>query len=182
MTTPPVTCGEVTRALLGHLRLRSMSSIILPNVYVGLSPWEADVIRVTPALYWTEYEIKVSVADYRADFLKRQTRWNQDSLRKHDAYASESAIATRSDYGMRHSKVIPKPKQFYFVVPTGMLSGEDIPSHCGLIEFDPADKRQWGIKVARRAPNLREPTRLDMASVFNLAMKASHRLQLGGSR
>lgn len=172
-----VTCATVTRGLLGHLRLHAASSIVLPNVYVGYSPWECDAIRVSKTYHWVEYEVKVSVADYRADFFKRQIRWKSDSLLKHDAYKSDEPIEVRSSY-MDRITIIPKPKQFYFVVPKGLLDAMDVPPHAGIIEFDADGKRDWGIKVKRRAPNLKQPTKLDAKTVFNLAAKASHRLAL----
>lgn len=44
------------------------SDIILPNFFVGL--WEMDLCVLKPSGYFTEYEIKISRADYKADFDK----------------------------------------------------------------------------------------------------------------
>lgn len=170
----PITAKCIARALLGHLRLRSTSSIVIPNVFVGNSPWESDAIKVMPSCFWTEYEIKVSVSDYRADFAKRRYRWSSTSLSKHDAYRSDGPIEIQSATGDRVVKTLPKPKQFYFVVPKGLLDGIDVPKHCGVMEFERT--RGWGITTSRRAPSLPGHSKLDPQSIFSLAMKASYRI------
>lgn len=172
-----VSTESVMRGLLRYLRVHARSSIVFPNVFVGRNPWECDVIKVSSAYFWVEFEVKISMQDYRADFRKRQFRWRSDSLSKHEAYSCSDPIEMRSPYTNRVG-VIPKPKQFYFVTPKGMLDGVDVPSHCGLIEFDEKNKRSWGMDVVRVAPNLKSPTRLKIDQVFDLAKKASHRLRL----
>lgn len=171
-----ISSKSISCALLRHLRFRAAGCIILPNVYVGSSPWEADAIKVTKSCYWVEYEVKVSVADYRADFSKRRSRWVHDGMTKHEAYSSTDTISLSARHSNQHG-VIPKPKQFYFVVPEGLLDGIDVPAHCGIIQVAPDSLRiGWNVMVTRVAPNLKSPTKLETKDIFNLAAKASHRL------
>lgn len=100
------------------------------------------------------------------------------SARKHDLYAADEPIARRSDYGSRFEQIVPKPKQFYFVVPCGLLAGVEVPKHCGIVEFTVADRHGWGVAITRRAPKLKAPTQLCAKSIFKLGMKAAHRLLL----
>ncbi len=167
-----LTCRKIQHSLAGWLRMGSQTSIILPNVFVGGSNWESDMVEVKKSGLWYEYEIKLSVADYRADFEKKQFGYMHNSLRKHEAYASDQPIML----GTR--RLIPKPKQFYFVVPAGLLDAVKVPSHCGILEFtDPVKSRSWGISVKRYPPTLKPPTKLSPEWIFNLAVKASGRIR-----
>lgn len=147
-----VNATEIQRALIGHLQL-SGTHILMPNVFVG--EWESDVVRVTKAGYWTEYEIKVSISDYKRDMAKQLGRRGP---KKHEIYCTGGTII---------------PKQFYFVVPFGMIN--EVPEHCGLIEYDPGG-RCWGIKVKKVAPVLKNHSKLNSKDIFKLAVKASLRL------
>ena len=57
MTT---TARDIQAALARYLRWMERYAIV-PNVCVLGSPWESDVITVTKAGYWHEYEVKLSV-------------------------------------------------------------------------------------------------------------------------
>lgn len=57
--------------------------IIVPNVSWSYLPWEADMVGITKAGYLYEYEIKISLSDFKNDFYKRKykslkydQRWN----------------------------------------------------------------------------------------------------------
>jgi len=139
------------------------------NVFLKDSPFEADAIRVTKACYWHEYEIKISVADYHADFQKTAGYGKQGDA-KHDLYSSDSAIVTR--WGIR-----PKPKSFSFVVPIGLLEGIDVPAHCGIIEYG-EKLTYWNVKVKRPSPTLKNATKLTPEQIFNLACKAACRINI----
>jgi len=167
-----VTMKRIQHSLAGWLRMGSQTSIILPNVFVGGSNWESDMVEVKKSGLWYEYEIKLSVADYRADFEKKQFGYMHNSLRKHEAYASDQPIML----GTR--RLIPKPKQFYFVVPAGLLDAVEVPAHCGILEFtNPVKSRSWGISAKRHPPILKPPTKLSPEWIFNLAVKASGRIR-----
>ena len=139
----------------------------MPNVYVQHSPWESDVIQVSKARFWTEFEIKTSRSDFAADFRKRRVRWSPVSAFKHDMYSGESQPATR--------KPIAKPKHFYFVVPKGMITLADVPDHCGLICCEQFEGR-IDIEKVKDAPKICGATKLSDTAIFNLAMKACYRL------
>lgn len=88
------------------------ADIVIPNYYMGV--WECDLMKVTyPSGFITEYEIKVSVADFKKDALK-QSQYSKRN--KHNEIAN----------GKRCNR-------FYFVVPEGMIKPEDIPEKMGLI-------------------------------------------------
>ncbi|MBI3654028.1 MAG: hypothetical protein HY231_23605 [Acidobacteria bacterium] len=72
--------------------------------------WEADFISLSRAMYATEYEIKISVADFKAEFKKKPD--------KHNHLLNEKKS---------------RPNYFYFVAPTGLIGVEDVPEYAGLI-------------------------------------------------
>lgn len=93
-------------------------NIVVPNVSFGIVRYwrendatkydelhECDVLKVTPSGYATEYEIKVSKSDFKADIKKKH---------KHD------------------SRFI---KQMYYAVPFEMLdfAKENLPEYAGLV-------------------------------------------------
>jgi len=86
---------------------------ILPNFYFGYH--ECDVFRVNQSDFVFEYEIKVSRADFFADFKKNG--------------------------GVKHSNLkyaggIYCPNRFFFVVPKGLIKSLEIPDYAGLIYFN----------------------------------------------
>ena len=135
------------------------------NVYILHSPWEADVAAITAAGYWHEYEVKLTVADYRNDFQKKVSRFAKYAPRKHEMYKGGEEVR-------RYGRVIPRPKTFSFVVPQGLLDGVDVPEYCGITEYG-QDLPYNKTKLCRVAPTLANPTKLDFDQMFNLACKAS---------
>ncbi len=174
-----VTAKAISKHTLRYLHFRFSDSMAIPNVRVGRSPWECDVVKVTPAWFWVEYEIKVTLNDFHADFDKCLRRYKTDSAKKHDVYSANDHIPL--GHGRAYAgKIVPKPKQFYFVVPRGMLDTVDVPDHCGIMEFDGSD-HYWlsGVRVTRTAPCLPCATKLDAKEIFRLGRKASHRILKG---
>lgn len=167
MSQQSITAAEISRHLICHLRA-SGSAIVLPNIFIGCSSWESDVVRVTKSGCWSEYEIKVSVSDYKADFQKRRGR-----IIKHQAYSSRDQITGRRYWATR---TFPKPKQFYFVFPESLIDHAHVPPHCGIIEMTPY---AHGIRadVTRRAPVLKNHTKLSYDDMYSLALKASYRVR-----
>ena len=55
-------------------------NFVIPNVSHSFFPWETDVLALSAAGYATEYEIKVSVADFKREW--RKERWRSKSFLK----------------------------------------------------------------------------------------------------
>lgn len=160
-----ITAKEIEKAV--RCRFSRVGTLAKPNVFLKNSPWEADLIIVTKAYYYTEFEIKLSVADFRKDFQKTLGQYFKDGPLKHDLYSSPGPIELDRQQGRGWWNKIPKPKQFYFAVPVGLLKGIEIPRHCGLLEID----EQKRLTITKRAPRLSSPTKLSQAAIFNLALK-----------
>lgn len=81
---------------------------------------ECDVLGVSRAGYMYEYEVKISRADFKKDFEKRY---------KHNNMAARKSLFSNGRYVC--------PNYFYYVVPEGLVSIEEIPEYAGLIQIDP---------------------------------------------
>ena len=89
------------------------------------SDFEADFLRVTSAGFMYEYEIKISISDFRNDFKKECTdRYRRgEAILKHDMIRS-GALSI---------------KHFYFCAPAGIIPVEEVPDEFGLFEFSKVD-------------------------------------------
>lgn len=93
-------------------RHQSNARAILPNYEPPKWIWfECDVFVVTGDGYSIEYEIKLTVSDFKAD---RRKAW------KHRRLAGE--------YEGRF-----RPTRFFYVVPRGLIKLVDIPDYAGLV-------------------------------------------------
>ncbi len=123
-----------------QLRLKSLlqsSCVVIAPNYTPMDWWECDLWAVTRNGYAAEYEIKLSVADFRAD-------------------AKKSALRSKSGIGWveqnKHEQIRTSehaPSRFYYVVPKDMQSLlPEIPEWAGFIVVD-----GWP-KIVKAAPRL----------------------------
>lgn len=113
----------------------------LENLYVF--GWESDLLFLTPAGYWYEIEIKISRADFFNDFKKKAFGKLKSELLKSGKYDS--------------------PNYFYYAVPRGLVSPDEVPDYAGLLEVD----FRW--IATKKAPRLRgkfEPNNSYLADKF----------------
>ncbi len=101
---------------------------IVPNSYIFA--WESDLLAVSKETnYITEYEVKISRNDFKADFKK---------LDKHQLISDCYKYNFTSDI----------PNYFYYATPPGLLDKSEVPRYAGLIEIG------IGFRIAKRAPLL----------------------------
>lgn len=85
-------------------------------------PYESDLLSITTAGYLIEYEIKISRSDFKADTKTRTKK------RKHDWY-------THPEQYPYSNPADCVPCRFYYVVPKGLVSVDEVPDHAGLMEI-----------------------------------------------
>jgi len=129
--------------------------IVIPNFYYDW--YEMDLFRLTHSGIIYEYEVKISRADFKADFEKGYQLFSGNRSNKH------------SDIVYQKYKV----NKFYFVVPKGLIKPEEVPSRYGLIYYDPA--KGWDKWVViRPAKMLRPKFEVDYAAIaFKLSFRES---------
>ncbi len=129
-----------------YCRLNAGNKFVVPNVC--LYDWESDFLQVTKADYATEYEIKVSRADFKADSKK---------VEKHEILARDRPGERTFSY--RSPIPIRRPTRFFYVVPAKMLCAVEVPDYAGLIEVtDPTSG--WGMTELKPAPRLPHSVKL----------------------
>ncbi len=123
---------RIQRAL--YWKHRSTAQVMLPN-YTSSRWYESDVLVVTSAGYTIEYEIKLSLADFKADFRNK----SEKHKRLRDGHPT-----------------LFVPTRFYFVVPEMLLSPRDVPDYAGLVFMRfirPAYRPQTLVRsVVQKAP------------------------------
>lgn len=115
-----------------YQRHRGGSCVILPN-YTPLHWYECDLFVVTGTGFSIEYEIKLSAADFRAD-------WNKGG--KHERLAG------------RHLGLFC-PTRFFFAMPEGLVPEQDVPTYAGLMFLRRVGRRHMPVEtIVRQAPRL----------------------------
>jgi hypothetical protein len=120
--------------------------------YTPAGWFECDMFAITKTGCYVEYEIKLTVADFRADAKKSDGR--------DERYDKETRKFVECAPRVKHAQLAaadPKgPSAFYYVVPAGLIEAKDVPVWAGLIHFD---TKKWcgslsGMSEIKRAPKL----------------------------
>lgn len=131
---------------------RTTARYVLQNLYVF--GWESDILFLSRTGFWTEIEIKISRADFKAEL--------KNKAGKHSALADPSVMA--------------KPNQFFYAVPEGLVIPEEIPEYAGLLTVG----QQWqSARTVKPAPWLHRqktsPESLGLTDKFYFNMLAAKR-------
>lgn len=153
MSTPldePLTEKRVAKLLM---RDRFAKHVVLPS-YTPAGWWENDVFMISESGYWHEFEIKLTLADFRRDAEKsmadRKTgRWEKDPATGRDHWVQDHEnkhdLLAKSDRG---------PCSFWYVAPLGVIPVSALPAWAGLIEIEVNGKYAY-----ERAPTVKAPRR-----------------------
>ena len=102
--------------------------------------WESDTLLVTKSGYAYEIEIKISRADFKNDFKHKE--------KKHlflEGKGMKDGLGREYDDRWR-------PNYFYYAVPEGLISPDEVPDYAGLIYIHPLSSwphfRVDNVKVA----------------------------------
>ena len=141
------------------VNFRSTPRYVLQNLYVF--GWESDILFLSKTGFWTEIEIKVSRADFKADL--------KNKVEKHRLLSDKNNIL--------------KPNQFFYAVPDGLIEPDEIPEYAGLLTVS---ESFFGIHTEKPAPWLHrhkiDPNRLDLADKFYFNMVNAKRESLIAKR
>jgi hypothetical protein len=138
--------------LKGHSPISSHCSISVLQ--------ECDVISISKSNYIYEYEIKISRSDFKADFnkdkhkLMLERKCTKVRMIKENNEKVKDTLYLTCNY-------------FNFVVPTGLVTTEEIPEYAGLIYMD----ENLNFEIIKKAPLLHK----EKAS-YNFIRQLSHNL------
>jgi len=110
---------------------------MVSNIYAFHNKYqETDLLIVkTNNRYCYDIEIKVSVSDFKADFKKTEKHdiLEQGGYKaKHNTYKMVKGKRKKFPAG-RLIKVAERPNRFYFAVPEGLITVDDVPEYAGLL-------------------------------------------------
>jgi hypothetical protein len=137
-------------------RDRGHRSLVMAPNYTPAGWWECDMWMVTKALYACEFEIKVSVADFKAD----KAKWKRQFVREPGGQWFEGKDVTHKKHDQLAARSTNGPNRFYFVMPAALgLTASDVPEWAGLMEWR-EQRYNSGFSRIKEAPTLhREPVK-----------------------
>lgn len=143
MSEAKIKASQYINALARHIWTRNLC---IPN-FTPNGWWECDLAEFTPGGQFREYEVKLSVADFRADS-KKSDEHSIFSDRQGPLLSKHQSLEIGHPYA---------PNQFWFVTPTGLLDPIVIPSWAGLIEISD----NLGQREIKEAPVLHKNRKTD---------------------
>ena len=134
--------------------------------------WESDKLLWTKSGYIYEFEIKISRQDFRNDFRhkmekhlilshavgspeaeKYEQQLIEQNLRDHPTWPKEQVRYRYSVANVVKNKRMPN--YFYYAVPEGMVTPDEVPDYAGLLYIHPDYKHiAQSFTVKRKAPQL----------------------------
>lgn len=130
---------EIQRIL--HRRYDLGASVAcLPNTYMVMDKFEADMLVLMKSGYVIEFEIKSTRADFLSEFRNKPD--------KHEILAGGELLFKHATRGQVEYKPTHLPNRYVFVTPKGMVDSSEIPDYAGLLEFDYNFPREVMVKKA----------------------------------
>lgn len=110
---------------------RHRRSTVMTN-YTPLDWWECDVMEITKAQYFYEYEVKLSRADFFADKKKSCVT----GCGKYDPEKKQWVLPPAvMKHDLLHKADPAGPSRFWFVTPMNLIRLDELPPWAGLIEM-----------------------------------------------
>ena len=122
-----------------YLEMFGSASLMVPN-YTPLDWWECDFFSVTKANYMVEHEIKASRSDFFADSKKETKTFNHEN----------GKCFVRRKHDLLNQGYEKGPRQFWFIVPEGLVEEREVPNFAGFKTVTPKGR----ILIKKKAPFL----------------------------
>lgn len=140
------------------------SRICVPNCHALGS--ESDLLTVTRARLLTDHEIKLTRADFRCEFSRR----NPTKLHKHER------MRRVYDGNATPYEIQRTPNYFFFVTPAGLIkNGEHFPGYAGLIEFAVTQSGTFFDFRVRKRSRLLHSEKASDETIRRMAVSLTHR-------
>lgn len=125
---------KIQKAIYEHGFL-SQSSIKYYTENLWIYGWESDIWIMTKSGYSYETEVKISRNDFKNDFKHKKN--------KHLLLESLDAAENKR-----------RPNYFYYAVPGGIISVEEVPEYAGLLYIVPISDHFNRVDVVKKAPQI----------------------------
>ncbi len=137
---------------------------IAPNV--TMPSGEMDLISISKSGFVYEHEIKISRADFKADFKHKEEKhvWMQDAKKLKGECVRH--IEYQKRWG-RNPNAAPLhcANYFIYVCPENLIKVEEIPVYAGLCYWQPSSQNYQGFWRFGRVTVIKEPPRLHREKV-----------------
>jgi len=153
---------DITDAL--HRRYGVNSRYRLANAYIFKSDWESDFFVQKQNGYCYEFEVKISRSDFFADMKKV----NKHMILEHGKYVQQNSIWNEQRTGNddkwikteKETEHNQRPNKFFYVVPSGLITVDELPTYAGLMTFDGVS-----VNAVKEAPFIHKE-KLDLSKVL----------------
>ena len=172
--TEPIKFTEQYIRKILQKQANSNPKYYMHNLYVF--GWESDFLLKTRSDYWYEYEIKISVADFKKDFIKEQKHYELMT-----GYELKSNILTtkfdnnniRATVNYNYDEPAIIPNYFSYVIPYTLLPKikDMIPSYAGLYYISEINRLECYKKPPKLHNNKIDDNVLNLKEKFYYAFK-----------
>ena len=158
---------DIQQALYNEFVKRSLA--LIPNTYHYGN--ESDLFRIMKNLMVTEYEIKISIRDFKKDFKKGKHFLMERRIVRPVAHFYRSNKSFRDAKSPEDAKSWTIPNRFAFVVPEGLIGAEDVPEYAGLYYIN----NFKDVQVIKKPPLLHKE-KLGKRGMARIISVLSHRI------
>lgn len=162
-----MTSREITNALARHLDYRK--NVIVPRCHFAGA--EADLLCLRPSDWLEEFEVKVSLSDFKREFIEKT--WKHEFLvqgSRHNTFPGDGeCVVVASEHKIR---------RFWFAVPHELSDkvNDLVPAHAGLVTVQRTQSR-WRnafdvVVIAKPAPVLKMARKLTQGERCDLCRLA----------
>lgn len=136
-----INAGTLTNALQKYYE--STARYLVPNIYFfGNGYGETDLLVVKEGKkgFIYDIEVKISKADFKADFkkiYKHQILENGEIVVKHKRSVKLRNGKRKTFKAHEPIPIDERPNRFFYAVPAGLITVEDVPDYAGLLYIHP---------------------------------------------
>lgn len=161
-----------------HREYQNGSAVMAPN-YTPEPWWECDIWRVTNASFAYEYEIKLSIHDYRKDASKNAfMRGNdQHGVRARRFTPGLQRLERQNKHKLLEAGDARGPNRFSFVMPVELIDKigvHEIPDWAGVVSAEPFGGYGVTLRIVRSPPQLHR-TKVDKTAITRCTRRLSFR-------
>lgn len=150
-----MTARDIDNSLRQHFS--NNSRYMVSNIYAFDQHYlETDFLVVKENGMISDIEIKISRGDFKADFKKKKHEILKNGYITTDRFYARQEEGKLVKYYAGSKVYIDRPNRFYFCVPEGLITVEEVPDYAGLFYVD----EFGGVRKIKEAKLLHKEKRL----------------------